>query len=110
MNEPSPSAQPDYQNLSHTPCNHFFIADICGRAGIARHFLIRTGSLMKIETDLLYKSDHLLQKLDVMLPSEGGPFPVVVCIHGGGWSGGSKQGDMTVYGLALAQIGIAAVV
>src|SRR5262245_38409358 len=31
-------------------------------------------------------------KLDMAVPKEGeGPFPVVVCIHGGAWRGGKRQ-------------------
>ena len=34
-------------------------------------------------------------KLDLAVPKEGdGPFPVVVCIHGGAWRGGKRQ-DLT---------------
>src|SRR5260370_17388046 len=28
-------------------------------------------------------------KLDLALPAGDGPFPVVVCVHGGGWVGGA---------------------
>lgn len=31
-------------------------------------------------------------RLDMALPAEGaGPFPAVVCLHGGGWTGGSRK-------------------
>src|SRR5262249_12078083 len=31
-------------------------------------------------------------KLDLAMPSQGsGPFPAVVCIHGGGWVGGDRK-------------------
>lgn len=30
-------------------------------------------------------------KLDFARPKEGGPFPAIVCIHGGGWRGGSRE-------------------
>src|SRR5262249_22409445 len=34
-------------------------------------------------------------QLDLAMPKDGdGPFPAVVCIHGGGWRGGSRQ-DLT---------------
>jgi acetyl esterase/lipase len=41
-------------------------------------------------------------KLDLCLPGQGeGPFPAVVCIHGGGWVGGDrKQMDQTIRTLA----------
>ena len=32
------------------------------------------------------------QKLDVYLPDEGdGPFPLIIYVHGGGWSMGNKR-------------------
>jgi pectinesterase len=34
-------------------------------------------------------------KLDVSIPGGDGPFPIVIIIHGGGWSGGDKQADHT---------------
>ena len=31
-------------------------------------------------------------ELDLAMPAEGkGPFPAIVCIHGGGWKGGTRQ-------------------
>lgn len=47
-----------------------------------------------IETNLTYaqRGDVKLQ-LDLARPREGnGPFPAIVFIHGGGWSGGNRQG------------------
>src|SRR5262245_39996103 len=36
-------------------------------------------------------SDEVL-RLDMALPAEGkGPFPAVVCLHGGGWTGGTRK-------------------
>lgn len=32
-------------------------------------------------------------KLDACIPDGVGPFPVAILIHGGGWSGGNKQGE-----------------
>lgn len=48
-------------------------------------------------------------KLDLARPGEGqGPFPAVVCLHGGGWVGGSrKQMGQTI--LVLARRGYVAV-
>lgn len=34
--------------------------------------------------------------LDACIPSGGGPHPAVIVVHGGGWSGGDKQGDIKV--------------
>jgi acetyl esterase/lipase len=41
--------------------------------------------------DLEYATSSQAQKLDVYIPDEGGgPFPVILHIHGGGWIGGDK--------------------
>ena len=44
------------------------------------------------ENDVVFArlTDETL-KLDLALPAGDGPFPAVVCIHGGGWVGGSRQ-------------------
>ncbi|HEY4258618.1 MAG TPA: alpha/beta hydrolase [Schlesneria sp.] len=46
-----------------------------------------------IEQDLVYgKGGEVELKLDLARPKEGeGPFPGLVLIHGGGWSGGKRQ-------------------
>ncbi|HEY1861024.1 MAG TPA: alpha/beta hydrolase [Gemmataceae bacterium] len=48
---------------------------------------------IRIERDLVYgKGGDTEMKLDLAMPKDGdGPFPVVVCIHGGGWRGGKRQ-------------------
>jgi acetyl esterase/lipase len=47
-----------------------------------------------IERDVVYgKAGDVELKLDLAKPQEGhGPFPLVVCIHGGAWRAGSKAG------------------
>lgn len=48
--------------------------------------------------------------MDIYRPSGTGPFPMVVWIHGGGWSGGSYQtpppalGQMLARGIAMASV------
>lgn len=39
---------------------------------------------------------HERHKLDIFVPKGDGPFPVVVWVHGGAWSGGSKEGNPAV--------------
>lgn len=46
-------------------------------------------------------------KLDVCIPGGEGPHPVVVVVHGGGWSGGDKQGDISTVFDALTEGGFA---
>jgi acetyl esterase/lipase len=50
-------------------------------------------SKIPVETDIVYaKVGDKELKLDLAKPPEGkGPFPVVVCFHGGGWRMGNKR-------------------
>lgn len=54
-------------------------------------------ALGQLKTDIEYaRVGETSLKLDVSTPTEGaGPFPVAIIIHGGGWSGGDKQQDIT---------------
>jgi acetyl esterase/lipase len=46
-----------------------------------------------IEDNITYgKADDTELKLDLARPEGDGPFPAIVFIHGGGWSGGNRQG------------------
>ena len=59
------------------------------------------------EKNLVY-GEHERQKLDVSVPAGEGPFPLVVWVHGGGWEGGSKEGNAAASlvgrGFAVASI------
>ena len=45
----------------------------------------------ELRSDIEYaKADGQSLKLDVSMPEGAGPFPVVIVVHGGGWSGGDK--------------------
>jgi acetyl esterase/lipase len=45
-----------------------------------------------IEEDITYgKAGNTELKLDLVRPQGDGPFPAIVFIHGGGWSGGNRQ-------------------
>jgi acetyl esterase/lipase len=63
---------------------------------------------IRIQKDVPYsQAGRAYQKFDMYLPQEGGPFPVVICIHGGGFNKGSKDqmGRVAAY---LASRGFAA--
>jgi len=64
---------------------------------------------MNVVTNLAYRSGGERGLLDVMLPEGDGTFPVVVCIHGGGWAEGRKE-NMHPYGDLLVDMGVAAVI
>lgn len=47
---------------------------------------------VRVERGLVYgKGGDRDLKLDLALPPGRGPFPAVVCVHGGGWRGGKRQ-------------------
>jgi acetyl esterase/lipase len=61
----------------------------------------------EVQRDIVYAS-HGGQKLlgDLYLPEGIGPHPVLVCVHGGGWTGGARNQFYT-WGPYLAQRGCA---
>jgi acetyl esterase/lipase len=63
---------------------------------------------VKIIRNLRYRAGSDRGLLDLFTPEGDGPFPAVVCLHGGGWSGGDKQ-DIHGYAPFLTEIGIAAI-
>jgi acetyl esterase/lipase len=65
---------------------------------------------IRVERDLVYgKGGDTDMKLDLAMPKTGdGPFPAVVCIHGGGWRAGKRQ-DMGPVMELLARKGYVAV-
>jgi len=66
------------------------------------------GERIVVKSDITFsKEGREYQKLDLYLPRGEGPFPVVVCWFGGGFTGGSKTGMARVCAF-LADKGIAA--
>ncbi len=69
-------------------------------------------SLQRTYLDVRYSSVLPAQRLDLYLPDTGaGPFPLVLWIHGGGWTAGSKALDaaspqrrLTARGYAVASV------
>ena len=65
-----------------------------------------------LDVDYTPDNPHPARKLDVFLPETGdGPFPTLVCIHGGGFTGGNKRDMQTgaymeaiPYGFAVASV------
>jgi len=58
---------------------------------------------VRIERDLVYgKGGEWDLKLDLATPKDGtGPFPAIVCVHGGGWKAGRRQDlGRTIEGMA----------
>ncbi len=65
---------------------------------------------VRTETDVVFgKAGGRELKLDLAMPKEGdGPFPAVVCVHGGGWVGGDRK-QMAATVQVLARRGFVAV-
>ena len=59
--------------------------------------------------DAVYASLSTAQKLDLYLPAGNGPFPVVINIHGGGFSGGDKSNPAIADQLLAAGYAVASV-
>jgi acetyl esterase/lipase len=44
-----------------------------------------------VHRDLVYAERSEKNKLDLYIPLRGGPFPLIVMVHGGGWAGDDKK-------------------
>lgn len=76
-------------------------------------FTLRPPDTVRVLKDMRYcegeDADPTYHRLDLYLPADAGGVPVVVFIHGGGWTGGSRQKSRYV-GWVLASEGIATAV
>ena len=66
---------------------------------------------VKAVRDLEYVKDgHERNKLDLYLPEKAtGPLPVIVCVHGGGWQGGSKDSGIAAVGFVAKGYAVASI-
>ena len=63
-------------------------------------------SHFNLQKDIIYSEiEGEILRLDAYVPNGEGPFPVAIVLHGGGWSGGDKDGDTLPICRALAQSG-----
>jgi acetyl esterase/lipase len=50
------------------------------------------GGTIRLDTDVVFgKGGTTELKLDLAMPLGEGPFPAILCLHGGGWIGGERQ-------------------
>jgi acetyl esterase/lipase len=50
------------------------------------------GAAIRAENDIVFgKGGSTELRLDLAMPRGEGPFPAIVCLHGGGWIGGERQ-------------------
>ncbi len=77
----------------------------------ARPAFAQQSSNIKVEKDVPYRKvgkDKKLQ-LDIAIPQGKGPFPAVVCVHGGAWRAGlGKRQDLNAWIERLAEEGYVA--
>ena len=63
----------------------------------------------RVSKDVAYiEGGHEQQRLDIYLPRNPGPHPLIVWVHGGAWRAGSKQ-DMPLGGLIAQGFAVASV-
>jgi acetyl esterase/lipase len=59
-----------------------------------------------LRRDIEYgRAGNEVLRLDAAVPTGAGPFPAVILVHGGGWTGGNKAGDIAALMEPLARAG-----
>lgn len=67
-----------------------------------------TSRPFQLKTDIEYgRAGDVSLKLDASVPEGNGPFPIAITVHGGGWSGGDKQQDISPLFKPLTDAGFA---
>ena len=62
----------------------------------------------RVRTGIEYaRAGGEILRLDAYVPERGGPFPAVVFVHGGGWSGGGRTGGNDSLFAPVARLGMA---
>ena len=82
------------------------------RSGIFLTLLLARGAdaaPAELRRDLVYaEAGGETLRLDAAVPPGPGPFPIAILIHGGGWTGGDKAGDIAPWLEPLAAAGFTA--
>ncbi len=87
----------------------------CGLAGVSAHRSVdQLAGGVEVQRDIVYyegpEADPAKHQLDLYLPAGQARFPVVVFVHGGGWTSGSRRNHANVgQALAARGIGVAAI-
>lgn len=68
------------------------LATVVVAAALAAGALAQDRPGVRVEKDLVYgKAGTEELRLDLAIPEGNGPFPAVICIHGGGWRAGQRS-------------------
>lgn len=82
------------------------------RSGLLLALLLAPGlsaAPAELRRDIVYaEAGGETLRLDAVVPAGPGPFPIAILIHGGGWTGGDKAGDIAPWLEPLAAAGFTA--
>src|SRR5438105_9908071 len=63
----------------------------------------------RVEHDVRYDNTSNLNTMDLYIPEVIGDHPILIFVHGGGWTGGDKNGVPNAYGFADKGLIVAAI-